>query len=64
MRFLRHTVSPRETAASLADLYYGDRQRADVIEQANDVAPGAALTAGQVLRIPEIKGVPFLRPDR
>ena len=64
VRFLRHTVGPRDTAASLADLYYGDRRRADVIEQANDLASGAPLTAGQVLRIPEIKGVPFLRPDR
>jgi len=64
VRFLRHTVGPRDTPASLADLYYGDRKRADVIEQANDLGPGAALTVGQVLRIPEIKGVPFLRPDR
>jgi peptidoglycan/xylan/chitin deacetylase (PgdA/CDA1 family) len=63
-RFLRHIVGPRDTAVSLADLYYGDRKRAELIEQANGLAPGASLTPGQMLRIPEIQGVPFLRPDR
>jgi peptidoglycan/xylan/chitin deacetylase (PgdA/CDA1 family) len=63
-RSLRHTVGPRDTAVSLADLYYGDRKRAELIEQANGLAPGAPLTPGQMLRIPEIPGVPFLRPDR
>jgi peptidoglycan/xylan/chitin deacetylase (PgdA/CDA1 family) len=63
-RFLRHIIGPNESTASVADLYYGDRKRADIIEQANDLKPGAALTVGKVLRIPEIRGVPFLRPDR
>jgi peptidoglycan/xylan/chitin deacetylase (PgdA/CDA1 family) len=63
-RFLSHTVRPRDTAASLADLYYGDRGRAGVIEQANGLEPNARLTPGTVLMIPEIEGVPFLRPDR
>ena len=63
-KFLSHTVRAQETSASLADLYYGDRARADLIEQANGLAPGAALPVGKVLKIPEISGVPFLRPDR
>jgi len=63
-RFLSHTVRPRDTAASLADLYYGDRSRAEVIEQANGIEPNSRLTPGAVLMIPEIEGVPFLRPDR
>ena len=63
-RFLTHTVRGRETAESLADLYYGDRSRADLIEQVNGIEPGAALVPGRALKIPEIPGVPFLRPDR
>jgi peptidoglycan/xylan/chitin deacetylase (PgdA/CDA1 family) len=63
-KFLSHTVRAQETSSSLADLYYGDRARADLIEQANGLAPGAALPVGKVLKIPEISGVPFLRPDR
>ena len=63
-KFLSHTVRASDTAGSLADLYYGNRARAHAIEQANGLPPGAPLPIGQVLRIPEISGVPFLRPDR
>lgn len=62
-RFLTHTVRAKDTTASLADLYYGDRSRGEIIERANAMSPGAALRPGQVVRIPEISGVPFLRPD-
>jgi peptidoglycan/xylan/chitin deacetylase (PgdA/CDA1 family) len=64
VRFLTHTVRPQDTLASLADLYYGDRSRADVIQEANRLQPGVPLPSGRPLRIPEIPGVPFLRPDR
>jgi peptidoglycan/xylan/chitin deacetylase (PgdA/CDA1 family) len=63
-KFVTHTVRPRDTTASLADLYYGDRSRAAVIEQANGLESGSRLMPGTVLTIPEIEGVPFLRPDR
>jgi peptidoglycan/xylan/chitin deacetylase (PgdA/CDA1 family) len=63
-RFLTHTTRAEDTAASLADLYYGDPAKASVIERANGLQPGAPLGAGRVVRIPEIPGVPFLRPDR
>jgi nucleoid-associated protein YgaU len=58
--FLVHTVRRGETLASLADLYYGDRSRAEVIAETNRLALNARLAAGQPLRIPEIPGVPFL----
>jgi peptidoglycan/xylan/chitin deacetylase (PgdA/CDA1 family)/nucleoid-associated protein YgaU len=63
-RFLTHTTRAEDTAASLADLYYGDPSQASVIERANGLQPGAPLGAGRVVRIPELPGVPFLRPDR
>jgi len=63
-RFLTHSVRRDETAASLADLYYGDRSKADIIERENGLAPGAPLPVGSSLTIPEIPGRPFLRPDR
>jgi peptidoglycan/xylan/chitin deacetylase (PgdA/CDA1 family) len=63
-RFLTHTVKPNDTATSLADLYYGDRSRAALIEEANGLQPGSPLAPGTPLKIPEVPGVPFLRPDR
>ena len=63
-KFLSHTVRRGETTASLADLYYGDGSRADLIEQENNLVPGAPLAVGSIVRIPEIPGRPFLRPDR
>ena len=60
---LTHTVRPNETPSSLADLYYGDRSLAEVIERANGLKSGAPLAVGRQLKIPEVAGIPFLRPD-
>lgn len=63
VKSLTHTVGPNETAGSLADLYYGNRSLGEVIEKANGLSPGAPLSPGRLLKIPEVSGVPFLRPD-
>jgi peptidoglycan/xylan/chitin deacetylase (PgdA/CDA1 family) len=57
--FITHTVRPGDTCASLAELYYGDRIRCEVIAETNHLTPNAALRSGSKLRIPEIPGVPF-----
>jgi hypothetical protein len=56
---IAHTVRPGDTCASLAELYYGDRLRCEVIADTNRLAPNAPLKPGQKLRIPEIPGIPF-----
>ncbi len=58
--FLVHKVRPGETLASVADLYYGDQLRADVIGEANQLSVNEHLAPGREIRIPEIPGVPFL----
>ena len=58
-----HTVRPGETLASLAQRYYGDPARAEVIFETNQLTPGARLTVGQPLKVPEILGVPFVRSE-
>ena len=63
VKSITHTVRPSETPASIAELYYGDRSLGDVIEKANGLKPGAPLSVGQVLMIPEVPGVIILRPD-
>jgi tetratricopeptide (TPR) repeat protein len=58
-----HTVRAGETLAGLAQRYYGDRSRAEVIWETNQLPPNPRLTAGMRLRVPEIPGVPFVHPE-
>lgn len=57
-----HTVRAGDTCASLAELYYGDRLRCEVITETNHLALKVPLRPGQKLKIPEIPGVPFQLP--
>jgi tetratricopeptide (TPR) repeat protein len=63
IRVVPHSVRQGETLASIAELYYGDRSRAEVIRETNQLPPNPKLKPGLSLRIPEIPGVPFL-PQR
>jgi peptidoglycan/xylan/chitin deacetylase (PgdA/CDA1 family)/nucleoid-associated protein YgaU len=54
-----HTVRAGDTCLSLAELYYGDRLRCEVIAETNRLPLNVALRPGQKLKIPEIPGVPF-----
>ena len=60
--FITHTVRAGDTCISLAELYYGDKHRCEVIAETNRFALNAALKTGQKIRIPEIPGVPFRLP--
>jgi tetratricopeptide (TPR) repeat protein len=61
--FVLYTVRAGDTLASLAERYYGDRNRGEVIAEINQLAQRARLAGGTMLKIPEIPGVPFNRPD-
>ena len=60
--FITHTVRAGETCVSLAELYYGDKLRCEVIAETNRIAVNAPLKTGQKIRVPEIPGVPFRLP--
>ena len=60
--FISHTVRAGDTCVSLAELYYGDKLRCEVIAETNRFALNATLRAGQKIRVPEIPGVPFRLP--
>ena len=62
IRVLNHTVRKGETLASIAELYYRDRLRSEVIWETNQLPPNPKLEPGTVLKIPEIPGVPFSGP--
>lgn len=57
-RFVIHTVQAEETLSKLAQMYYGDLSKFDVIAKFNDI--GTSLRVGQELKIPEVEGLPFL----
>ena len=59
---ISHTVKARETLAGLASQYYGNRALAEVIAETNKLQPNARLTAGMVVKIPEVPGVTLNRP--
>jgi tetratricopeptide (TPR) repeat protein len=63
VRVVAHTVRRGETLASLAERYYGDRGRADVIAETNRLPPAAGLAAGTTVKVPEIPGAPFAVPE-
>jgi peptidoglycan/xylan/chitin deacetylase (PgdA/CDA1 family)/nucleoid-associated protein YgaU len=54
---ITHTIRPGDTCASLAELYYGDRLRCEVIKDSN---PRAQFRVGQKIRLPAIPGIPML----
>jgi len=62
-KVITHTVRSGETVGSIANLYYGERSLDKVIEKENGLKPGASLSVGRRLRIPEVPGYPFLLPD-
>jgi tetratricopeptide (TPR) repeat protein len=60
---IAYTVKQGDTLASLAQRYYGDRSRSEVIWETNQLPPNPKLTPGMTLKIPEIPGVPFVHSE-
>jgi tetratricopeptide (TPR) repeat protein len=63
VEFLTHTVRAGDTLTALAQRYYGDRSRGEVIWETNQLPPSPRLAPGTTLKIPEIPGVPFVHAE-
>ena len=54
-----HTVRAGDTLGAIAERYYGDRSRSEVIWETNRLPPGRPLVVGSTLKVPEVPGLPF-----
>jgi len=63
VEFITYTVRAGDTLTAIAQRYYGDRSRSEVIWETNQLPPNPKLTPGATLKIPEIPGVPFVHPE-
>jgi tetratricopeptide (TPR) repeat protein len=52
-----HKIKPGESLSKLAAFYYGDFRKFPIIAKYNNLGDAAALSVGQELKIPEIKGM-------
>src|SRR5207249_1368542 len=50
VRFVNYTVKQGDTLGAIADRYYGDRSRSEVIWETNQLPPNPRLSAGTVLK--------------
>ncbi len=57
--YVEHIIKPGESISELAKMYYDNYQKYPVIAKFNNLSDIARLDIGQVIRIPEIKDVPF-----
>ena len=58
--YITHTVKADESLSKLAQIYYGDYNKYDIIAKFNDLQATDSLRVGQEIKIPEIEGVPML----
>ena len=62
--FVIHTVQRGESLSKLAQMYYGDYQKFDIIAKFNNLENGISVRVGQEIKVPEIEGIPFLVKDK
>ncbi|NNL76895.1 MAG: LysM peptidoglycan-binding domain-containing protein [Desulfobacterales bacterium] len=58
-RFITHTIQPGESLSKLAQMYYGDYTKFDVIAKFNSLQDGINVRVGQEIKIPEVEGLAF-----
>jgi len=58
--YVTHTVQPGESLSKLAQMYYGDYKKFDLIVKFNGLEDATSVQFGQQIRIPEVDGFPFL----
>jgi tetratricopeptide (TPR) repeat protein len=58
--YITHIIQPEESLSKLAQLYYGDYEKFDLIAKFNNIDDITSVRVGQEIKIPEVQGVQFL----
>ena len=57
--YITHTIQPGDSLSKLAQMYYGDYKKFDLIAKFNGLEDATSVQFGQQIKIPEVEGVPF-----
>ena len=63
-RYVVHKIRPGESLSRLAAIYYGDYRLFPIIAKYNNLADATRIYAGQEIKVPEIRGMAFLAPEK
>jgi tetratricopeptide (TPR) repeat protein len=69
-RYIVHTIQPGQNLSKLAEIYYGDYRKFQLIAEYNNIMDATQVRVGQEIKVPEVEGVAFkgheefIKPER
>lgn len=57
--YIEYALRPGESISRLAQMFYGDYRQFHIIAQFNGMEDATRVTAGQLIKIPKVAGLPF-----
>jgi tetratricopeptide (TPR) repeat protein len=58
--YVLHTIQPGESISMVAQKYYGDNKKFQIIAEYNQLEDATKVRPGQEIKVPVIEGIPFL----
>lgn len=62
--YIVHKVKPNESLSKIAIIYYGDYKKFPIIAQFNNISDATKVSVGDLIKVPKLRGTPFLPPDK
>jgi len=61
--YVLHTMQPNESISILAEKYYGDYKKFQIIAEYNQLKDATKIIVGQKVKVPVVEGVPFFAKE-
>ena len=58
--YVFHTIQPGESISMVAQKYYGDNKKFQIIAEYNQLEDATKVKVGQEIKVPVVEGIPFL----